>query len=126
MTNQTEIQKIETDIENFLLRIEKKMPLAVKAACVDALKYITPMITLLNNNSLVIDFTKLVPEAEVAREAIIAILTQLQKDFQAISDANQQAVIKSAGGQIAAAIHGVGAAPSAYMEPYSIVSKNSD
>lgn len=122
---QTELQKVEQDIENFLLKIEKKMPIDVKLACEKASGYINDVEILLNNNPAITDFSKLIPAAESAREAILIILGNVQKIFNSIDISLQPALINGAGASVSAAVHGVGAKASSYITPFNIVNTNS-
>jgi uncharacterized NAD(P)/FAD-binding protein YdhS len=121
MANKTVLQEVEQDIENFVLKVEKKLEPAIHSACEQALGYIEKAELLLNNGG-VIAFEKIVPAAAVAAPAILAILQGLQKDFQAVATATQPVVVAGAGAAIAAAIHGSGASATTFIAPYAVVS----
>jgi len=124
MSLKTEAQIVLTDIENFILKIEHKLPSEIDVVCKKANALIIKVEILLNN-STVTDFTKLVPETEPAREAILSILTTLGKVFSTVDASLQPGLIAIAGANVSAAMHGVGTSPTAYLTPYVTVSANS-
>ena len=118
---QTEAQRIEQAIENFILKIEHKLPTEINQVCTKALSIIQKAELLLENTT-VTDFTKIVPTTEPSQQAILVILETLGKIFSSVADSLKPGLIAGAGAQISALIHNVGANPSSYLTPYLTVS----
>lgn len=114
----TEIQKIETEIENVILKVEKKLPSWLTSVCEKADVYVQQA-ELLMNNAAVVDFTKIVPSAEPAREAIISILQTLDKVFRTVDSSLQQGLLNGAGASITTAIHGQSVPANHFLAPYT-------
>lgn len=122
---QTEAQRIEQAIENFVLKMEHKMPKEIHSACTSA-NVIISKAEILLNNAVLVDFTKIVPSTEPAREAILGILATLGKCFSAVDASMQSGLIASAGWAVSAAIHGSGATPESFASPYITVAANAN
>ena len=119
MTTQTnEVQKIILEIENFVLKVEHKMPSWMNTVCLQAESYIAKA-ELLMNNSLVVDFEKMVPSTEPACAAIISILKTLDKVFRTVDASLQQGLLNSAGAGISTAIHGQSVPANHFLAPYT-------
>ena len=119
-TLNAEVQKIVNEIENFILKIANKSPKWLDDVCVKAISYIDKA-ELLLNNSTVVDFTKIVPEAEIGREDIIKALDTLKAIFASVDQTLQQGLLNAAGAKIAAALHGQGLPPNNFIAPIANV-----
>ena len=97
--------EIEDWFENGLSKLENKMPDAVYNAATTAAGWMEIGIKFLSTSALVSTLSALVPETEPAKEEIIAIAGELQKDFAAVAAANQPALILGAQAQVVNAVY---------------------
>ena len=116
----TELQKIIVEIENFVLKVEHKMPSWMNTVCLQADAYIQKA-ELLMNNSLVVDFEKIVPSSEPACAAIVSILQTLDKVFRTVDASLQQGILNAAGASITTAIHGQSVPANHFLAPYTTI-----
>lgn len=104
--------KIEDWFENGLSKLENKMPTVVYDAATKASGYMETALKFLEGGTCATVIATLVPALEPARDELITICEDLQKDFAAISEANKPALIL---GAQAASVNAVYAAANSGM-----------
>lgn len=96
-----DLQKLISGVNNFIGKVEHRLPSELEKAAETALTYTKAAETFFESGQAT-DFTKLVPKAEPLREGIVAVLKEAEVAFAAVSTAYKKGTLLTAAAAITA------------------------
>ncbi len=99
MSKKIDLKRIIKQVLDFVRGVEQKLPAIIVKAADFGLKYVAIAETFLTSQQ-VLDFDKLVPQAEPFRVEIVAVLTELEIAFKAVEGPFKKGALMTAAGQI--------------------------